>query len=841
MKKKIYGIYTILFIIIFGFILSMFIVRGNGMISTTDGYHQTFPILVYIKKYINDFLTGNRYQFDFRIGLGDDIIQTMNYYGILDPVSILCAIIFPFDYMEYGYILCIALKLYLSGIAFLYYVQNHMEVSEYAILGSLLYTFNIYTLYWGIYFPPYLTVMMTFPLILRGIDELCSHKKISKVLILSLGMQGVNGFYHLYMEIVITVLYFLYIVFFRDIKGKNLKLKNYLKTTCFIIINGLLGIGLSAVVLFPSIIGFLNSTRKSGEINTVVIYDIKNFISSLGELIIPNTDNSITSLSILSVVSILCCLFNKKSKKEYLYFTVTLWLLTWCPFFGSLMNGFSYATDRWYFGVNFFVDLLMVSILEKEEKMTLIQKIGFIFVGVVTTIIHIQNTTVSQGIIVRVIISWILIAVCIYIWNIKRERHVIMLVYGSAMILIIVFFIFGPRTLGGTGYSANFKENGVYNEIVNSDKNIERNKKSFERWDFYNSSHGASLVADFYGTTEYFSTINSNVSDFFKEMYISPGIRAADFMLRGVDGRKELMALLSVTRYMDFSSREKENFFKDNKLYLPMGITYDSYVSKEYFNKLNPMEKTTQILKTVVLEDNQGEEENINIENYQNKKLAYKVSDGKNKEEVKVYIHMDKYEELWKQGKGEVYIQLKNIHGDATIYIGNKEIKVAEKSSVYYTGIDDFWINLTEILEDESGRYFNVSIKGTTDFGKESIGIYWHPIDEKEVNEKSKDCLQNLQLKNDVIEGNIEVEGEKFLFFSIPYSRGWRAYVDEEEVDVLKANIGFMAILLKDGKHKIELNYSTPGFGLGLICSGISIIIVVLWIIVERRKDCKNK
>ena len=53
MKKKIYGIYTILFIIIFGFILFMFIVRGNGMISTTDGYHQTFPILVYIKKYIN--------------------------------------------------------------------------------------------------------------------------------------------------------------------------------------------------------------------------------------------------------------------------------------------------------------------------------------------------------------------------------------------------------------------------------------------------------------------------------------------------------------------------------------------------------------------------------------------------------------------------------------------------------------------------------------------------------------------------------------------------------------------------------------------------------------------
>jgi hypothetical protein len=60
------------------------------------------------------------------------------------------------------------------------------------------------------------------------------------------------------------------------------------------------------------------------------------------------------------------------------------------------------------------------------------------------------------------------------------------------------------------------------------------------------------------------------------------------------------------------------------------------------------------------------------------------------------------------------------------------------------------------------------------------------------------------------------------------FDRGWHATVDGQPVPIARANLIMRALPLPAGPHRIELEYRTPGFGLGLIGSGISLVLLAL-------------
>ena len=62
------------------------------------------------------------------------------------------------------------------------------------------------------------------------------------------------------------------------------------------------------------------------------------------------------------------------------------------------------------------------------------------------------------------------------------------------------------------------------------------------------------------------------------------------------------------------------------------------------------------------------------------------------------------------------------------------------------------------------------------------------------------------------VDGNIECREDGVLFASIPYEKGWNAYVDGVKTDVIKLVEGaFVGIKLKPGYHNIVLEYIAPG------------------------------
>ena len=96
------------------------------------------------------------------------------------------------------------------------------------------------------------------------------------------------------------------------------------------------------------------------------------------------------------------------------------------------------------------------------------------------------------------------------------------------------------------------------------------------------------------------------------------------------------------------------------------------------------------------------------------------------------------------------------------------------------------------------------------------------------IEKRREHVLENVVVGTNEITGTIATEEQEWLFMSIPYSSGWRAYVDGEETEVWQANIGFSAIVIPGGEHEVGFVYRTPGIIVGAVISVVSAIILLV-------------
>lgn len=826
--------------ILFGF--SPFILRGNGLISLADGYNQAYPVFVYSKQFWKSILNGNVKLFDPCVGLGEDVISYLSVHGFFNPIQIILGTIFPKKMSELAYALSVIGQLYAAGITFLIYIQRYIKRRQLSIGGAMLYSLNIYSFFYGIYYPTFLFPMMILPLLLKGIDDICGgDKEYSLCMIGALAIQGLSGYYFLYMEIIITVIYFI----IRElIITKIRNIKKEIKLSAKLILNGLLGVGLSGVIFVPSLYGLSSCGRlSSDQMSYNLLPNGEQLQNYLQVLLVPDVYNMAITIPVIVFAGCIGILFTKNidiQKKEFKYYVIIFSMLFISPLWGSIMNGFSYSSDRWFFGVYFILVASAMIYFDSNEvlgtKVNII--IGSALVGLLAWGIfkEFNKTKVISGIILAIGSIMFMI-----ILNTSQSRENKIMYFSVGSVMILGFLTFGPKVLGGCGYSANFCANGVYDEICDGikDINIEHENEQFQRADIYDSSINASLIGNYYGTSEYFSMVNKYIPEFYEELVISPGIRDALHILRGLDGRQEILSLLSVAQYMDFETNnndERTSTIKENEYYLPLGFTYDSYVEQETFEQLSPLEKNSELVDSVVLENPEENKPADVIKNqYKNEAISFQ-SVKKSNNKTRIYVSFEKYLQAFEQRQGEVYIRIEKLHGNADVYVGNKETRIKDAAYLYYTGIEEYWFNLTEIKQDTGGYYFDINIDGETDFDATKLSIYWHPINYTGIKERQKHVMKDVQIDNNTITGTINCSNDEYLFLSVPFSSGWTAYVDGEKTDVYRANIGFMAIPLKSGGHNIELKYVTPGIRAGSFCSIISLAAIAIIYILNKKK-----
>lgn len=94
--------------------------------------------------------------------------------------------------------------------------------------------------------------------------------------------------------------------------------------------------------------------------------------------------------------------------------------------------------------------------------------------------------------------------------------------------------------------------------------------------------------------------------------------------------------------------------------------------------------------------------------------------------------------------------------------------------------------------------------------------------------------------KNGYVEMDVNATNNQILFTSIPFDKGWKIYVNGENVEPVLIADCLMGIRLQEGTNKITMKYSLPGLMPGISISCISLIVCLYLAKKEHRRFRTN-
>lgn len=757
----------------------------------------------------------------------------------------------------------ILLKVYMTGITFSIWGRYHKLSSPSLLAASIFYAFSGYTYAFEILFPAFIIAQITLPLFMLGLDMLLECKeiwKVSKILIISIFLQALNGFYFLYMETIWCIIYFL--VRFFTLYKKQWKI--FFLRACNVAWQYLLGIGMASIFFIPVLLDFLKSPRSeetSFSLTQIIeMYPWEVWTERLEGLVSgPGYGSGLGLCAVaMACILLLYSLPHKYTELKILFFILGV---SYCfPLTGSIMNGFSYSTERWLFLLYFVVASIIAKLLPELAHISrkYLYALAFLFVIWGIALFAVKGINIQS--ILRITafgLSWLSL---IYILVKKPKfpflsmEKLLSLLAVAGIILVGVFNNF-PVVVGGKGFSALFLSWDTYRDINDSKfaqyAKMDSLNENVLRTDIYDTCQNAATILGVNGTSSYYSIVNPSVYYFLNEYIVSPGIEGSSFTYKGLDSRLSLEMLLSVGSYTD--TIDAENIYT-NPYILPLGFTFDSYILNEDAQKEDVLDRNAALTDTVTLDTSPQSQTLI-----QRSQLKYRW------EKVKI---SPLYENI--QSKDDLLY----VNQNSTIHIPIDNLKVTGETE-YYLYFDNMIYLGEKIYQDLDiegkrmrlrplGSYsgqsntFMVKVPMTPELiSKKSIDIVFpeegvyslgqiqlRALDISSYAEnyqKRKEAhLQGLTIKGNEISGSIQAETDKLLFMSIPYSTGWRCYLNGIEVPILKANIGFCAVEIPAGDYSVVWKYSTPGLKSGLLLSIFSWIFFIILLVNEKQRQKHN-
>lgn len=807
--------------------------------------------------------------FDFNIGLGDDIIQTLNYCGFGDPIVALTTI-FPIKYVDIIYSLGYILQVYLSGITFSLFCIYKKRSLRFILIGSYIYIFTGFTTNLSIQWVGFLNFLMLLPMILLGIEKVIQEKK-SIIFIGTIAYAGFCSYYYLFAITVIGIIYALSILF---VPLSEIKLRTITQCLCKFIKIYLIGIFLSAPILIPAIIGFLSSARTEKYIHfNLVLYTPKEILQRIIDFISPYSISALSVIALGISLFIVFILSQRKSEKSFWAFSIIILSVFFISPFGSYMiTGFSYPSDRISYLFHFIIAYTSVYMLDQ----LFLYKKDFIFLIVlcslilclIVSIMGITNISTSYGIIILLLFSVIILLsqVRLGVKNsyIKKFFNMHFPVLGLLIIIVInstLSSMYSWNNEFGNMKSWLSEQNSSYERINSSPIKSILPLYSTSTWngriDTFprNITHNRGVALGLPGLTEYFSVMNKQLSIYGKELQVAEN--HWNHAIEGFDSRTYLNALASV-KYLCINKNEMQSvplgykmIFEDENTYvyeneyaLPLGITYDSYFTKQ---DIEPIYLQELMMQSVYIEDDiksfgipSEKSFTTNI-----KQIPYKFSESN----INIYkdgildISNDSNQitiEYDAPANSEVYLVFENFNISNTMIddlpiglVTSKNYSYVDilnkQSNYYYRGQDNFTVNLG-YYENSKSDVCTMSIPYSGEFNVDNIKIYAQSMEnyEEYINSLKDESLQNIYYTSNYIKGDINISSNKFLMFSIPYSKGWKVFVDGEETKIIKSNILYFGVELSKGEHTVELRYCTPGIKLGFILFGLGILLIVI-------------
>lgn len=894
MKKNIYLSYSLSFIIILliGMLpLEIYNRKIFGVGLFTDGLKQHLPFMkdyvLAIKRAIINQESLQIYRYN--LGLGNDFLLNYTYYSLFDPLTIIAYFI-PITYIEISYYLLIVIRLYLAGLLMIILARKLGINNFFALLAtSIFYTFNITIIYSAFRHPMFINGPMLLPLIIFGVEKILNRE--SPYIFIITCFYGLISQFYFFVYLVFGFELYLIIRLFEKKEYKSII--TFFKVNLFF----LLGVCLGGFVLLPQLIAVLNSSRINSK--GIAFYNFQNYAELIGSFMVPivgkyyssGIGNIFVLLIVLSyIIANKCCTWDSK------YFIITSGLM-FLPIFSYCLNLFSYVNNRWSFLISLPAATIIGKAIESKkiniESVKKALKIIIFFILLSCLLLLLHHHLIFGFVIIIVLllaINKIFRKINIYhrikeLFDIKKLSKITLITSFIVLFITSIFYLFATTNEGLEAYSNPH----AFAKIIEDQSffRVEQNKFVLNTDNFgndnlqyhFNSTYTYNTMAskEINQVIRFFNVINNNragYNGFNSRNGLNTINNVKYIIIRESENKKipygfELYDTIYLEKfvsdkfnygglgYIEYENGKRKYekaYIYRNKNFLSFGTVYYKYVTIDEAKKLSYLERENLLLEAVILEKSNERIERLlvdnnntclTIDNYQTENLfiddEFIIVLGE-EGRIKFSLNHIKNSELFLEIKG---LKHHNKYQDfAIIFKANdyqNKINYYRYGSSLYVPQKDYFINLG--YYDEEG----VDIEVIFPRGKyhyEKIYYYLNPMDDValKIAALNQNTLSNLQFNDRGFSGRVQIENDGFLFIALPFSNGFKAYVNGEEVKIERANCGYMGINLPSGENYIEFVYHTPGLFWGINISLIAIIIIlfIIWNDINKKYKIKK-
>lgn len=867
--------YSGCFLVIALLIYSVFYWNGKTFVWTSDGIPQHFNALVYYRSWLREILRNlfveHRLEipmWNMDIGYGADIITTMHYYVLGDPLALLSVLVPKETWMDEFYSLLILLRIYLAGLTFSYYCFYRENEKFPTLMGALLYAFSFWTIQGAVRHPYFMNPLIYFPLILVGVEKIFERKR-ARLYILMLAVSVISNFYFGYMICFMVLGYCVarYLMIHGSIRVRELALwvGRFLGYTGIALL-------LSAVILVPVVLCLFSAGRFQSGRAIPLLYP-SSYYGWLIPAVLTGSAGywNCMGYTAFGVTAIFVLFLQKKRRTVY---KICLLLMLGCmllPYAGHVLNGFSYETNRFVWAGAMLVSYLVVKIWPEIGTLTTKQKKGFAAAVIVYTAVCLFVEKSRMEMALAALVTLLVLA-CVVICReslIRTEKvfRGIMLAGLMGCLVLQGFYQYSPEE---ENYLATFSGN---NEPLASltDWSATSAAAGIEddsvwRYDQYGTTrwYNESLQLGVHGVSSYWSLSESSYGQFQREMYLNQDL---DYRYTSLDGRSFLDALASVKyfgvasgaeAYLPYGYRnnvvtrwtgqdaEKAGQAEaqggntagldaakisvyENDCWLPLGYTYDRWISREEYEELTVTEKQQALLQGIVLEDS-GLEAAEPVYSDETVECIETLGDGIEKTEDGILVRkagasitlnfsglpesetyfimegldfqgirpseqytVEEWNALSVYEKNQVKLEDRDwTKPEATtiqVSCGNvvKNLNYLNETGGFYTDKHDFLVN-TGYRADPAGT-ITLSFMNPGYYSFDRYTVVCQPTAELAgyTAARRQDVLEHIVLDTNSISGTIHAEKDEALLLSIPYSQGWTAWVDGTETEIKKS------------------------------------------------------
>lgn len=788
---------------------------GEEMYLRSDMYHQYATML---KEFQSILKNGDSLLYTWNIGLGSDLPGTYAYY-LATPVYWLVGLL-PSTIIPEIMACIIILKAGLMSATFTWYVQAHTgRRSLIAAAFGIFYAFSSYmaAYSWNLM---WLDCLLLLPLITLGIERLVKKKRVILYTI-SLSVAILSNYYIAIMICIYLILYFIYLVI---CEANFRRFKDFLSVLWRFALYSVLAALMASITVMPALIT-LSSTASGHFSFPTTLRFYYNFLEQIAHATM-NVEATVLSGYIPNIyctiglfMLIPLFMFLRKISPKVKIGKAVLLLIFLFSFSMNIptyiWHGLHYPnslSSRQSFIYIFLVLAMGYEVMARVRTLHYVEITGCYIAGFIA-IYGLQVLFGSEDYTLAMSSVSALFLTLYYIWMmLKKSGKLGPIILSIALIVIALAEAMINTNMTGyttTNRTVYMQDNAAYSAMLSriDDDGFYRVEKVVRR----TKNDGAWL--NYRSASEFSSTTLKGISDFYEKMGMQGSTNSFSYY-----GHTPLAAAMLGVKY-ELSSTELDDPLKtlvdeqdgyylyENKYSLSLGYMADSLFLDVYFS---------------------ASETPFGIQN----EIAREAADVKDLFKIQSSAAGETAVfTAEKTGRGFIYIDSKLKSADVTI-----ERDGAVVSENTYSSIENK--QLVDIGDVEKGDI--VSVK-SNDNDVTNISVYPAVMDydklDRAMQIMGKELYDVEVLDDTYVRGTVNAGAHEVLITSIPYSSGWRAYVDGAEVKTVPFKNAFIALRLEPGNHTVEFRYHSPGLNVAILISLLSIALFVFLCINDYRKN----